>query len=112
MRSISSPARPSRPSASSSRGDGTGAATMGEFDLIRAIRDRTRSTDRVAIGIGDDCASVRFTPGSEVLVTTDLLMDGRHFRLEETTPEQVGIKCMGVNLSDIAAMAGTPIAAV
>jgi thiamine-monophosphate kinase len=41
-----------------------------------------------------------------------MLMEGRHFRLEDATPEQVGTKCLGVNLSDIAAMAGTPIAAV
>jgi thiamine-monophosphate kinase len=85
---------------------------MGEFDLIRLIRDRAITSDRVALGIGDDCASLRFTPGYEVLVTTDMLMDGRHFRLGEASPEQIGHKCLGVNLSDIAAMAGTPIAAV
>ena len=83
-----------------------------EFDLIATIRQLAATTDRVAIGIGDDCASIRFTPGSEVLVTTDMLMDGRHFRLAAATPEEVGYKCLGVNLSDIAAMAGRPIVAV
>ncbi len=84
----------------------------GEFDLIRRIRDLSTASDAVAIGIGDDCASVRFTPGREVLVTTDMLMDGRHFRLGEASAEEVGFKCLAVNLSDVAAMAGTPVAAV
>ena len=85
---------------------------MGEFDLIDWIRRRARSSDYVAFGIGDDCAGLRVSPGAEVLVTTDMLMDGRHFRLGETTPEVVGYKAMAVNLSDIAAMAGEPVAAV
>lgn len=85
---------------------------MGEFDLIRLIRDRSAGSGHVKVGIGDDCAVLTFTPGCETLVTTDMLMDGRHFRLGEASPEQIGTKCLGVNLSDIAAMAGTPIAAV
>ena len=85
---------------------------MGEFDLIAWVRDRSSIGPRVAFGIGDDCAGLRFAPGAEVLVTTDMLMDGRHFRLGEATPQQVGHKVLAVNLSDIAAMAGTPIAAV
>jgi len=85
---------------------------MGEFQLIEWIRRRSGATDRVAFGIGDDCAGLRFSPGADVLVTTDMLMDGRHFRLGDVTPEEIGGKAIGVNLSDIAAMAGTPIAAV
>ena len=85
---------------------------MGEFDLIRWIRDRSTAGDRVTTGIGDDCAALRISPGHEILITTDMLMDGRHFRLGEASPEQIGRKAMGVNLSDIAAMAGVPIAAV
>jgi thiamine-monophosphate kinase len=85
---------------------------MGEFDLIAGFRSRSDPSPRVLLGIGDDCASLRFTPGHEVLVTTDMLMDGRHFRLENVTPEEIGYKAMAVNLSDIAAMAGQPIAAV
>ena len=84
----------------------------GEFDLIARFRKRTAATDRVAIGIGDDCASIRFTPGAEVLVTTDMLMEGRHFLLDEHPLAAIGRKCLGVNLSDIAAMAGRPVAAV
>ncbi len=84
----------------------------GEFGLIAWIRQRSAPGGRVALGIGDDCASLRFTPGAEVLVTTDMLMDGRHFRLGEASPAEVGFKALAVNLSDIAAMAGVPVAAV
>ena len=85
---------------------------MGEFELIAAFRATSEPNPRVVIGIGDDCASLRFKPGREVLVTTDMLMDGRHFKLGEVTPEEVGYKAMAVNLSDIAAMAGEPVAAI
>src|SRR5207245_971685 len=51
-------------------------------------------------------------PGADLVVTTDLLMDGRHFRLDRDGPEAVGTKAMAVNLSDIAAMAARPVAAV
>ena len=85
---------------------------MGEFDLIRRIRSTATTNRAVAVGIGDDCASIRFTPGAEILVTTDMLLDGRHFRLVETSAEEVGAKCLAVNLSDIAAMAGRPVGAV
>lgn len=90
--------------------------TLTEFGLIARIREaaerRIGLRDRVSVGIGDDCAVLRFTPGREVLVTTDMLMDGRHFRTEEHDFEAIGSKAMIVNLSDIAAMAGVPIAAV
>ncbi len=85
---------------------------MGEFDLIRWIRERTGATNRVTIGIGDDCAGLRIRDGFELLATTDMLMEGRHFILDDATPEEVGNKALGVNLSDIAAMAGYPLAAL
>ena len=85
---------------------------LGEFELIDWIRARSPASRRTVLGIGDDCAVLRFTPGAETLVTTDMLMDGRHFRLDQDGPEAVGYKALGVNLSDIAAMAGVPIAAV
>ena len=85
---------------------------MGEFDLIAWIRARAGGANgAVPLGIGDDCAVLRVDPGADVLVTTDMLMDGRHFRLGEHAPEQVGYKALAVNLSDVAAMAGTPLAA-
>ena len=79
-----------------------------EFALIDWIRARSRPRPGVIRGIGDDCAVVRPTEGFDLLVTTDMLMDGRHFHLEEAGPEAVGYKALGVNLSDIAAMAGIP----
>jgi thiamine-monophosphate kinase len=51
-------------------------------------------------------------PGQELLLTTDLLTEGVDFRLADTMPEAIGFKAMGVNLSDIAAMAGEPVAAL
>jgi thiamine-monophosphate kinase len=82
-----------------------------EFSLIEWIRARSGRGDPVRLGIGDDCAVLRQTSGAETLVTTDMLMDGRHFHLAEVGPEAVGFKALAVNLSDIAAMAGIPTAA-
>jgi thiamine-monophosphate kinase len=84
---------------------------LGEFDLIARIRSRTSAHARVPLGIGDDCAALTSTSGRDLLVTTDMLMDGRHFRLDECTAEEAGHKALAVNLSDIAAMAGRPLAA-
>ena len=82
---------------------------MGEFGLIAWLRQHATGTGRrTVVGIGDDCAILRPSAGAELLVTTDMLMDGRHFRLEHDGPEAVGYKALGVNLSDIAAMAGRP----
>lgn len=84
----------------------------GEFALIDWIRRRAATTGPgVAVGIGDDCAVLTPSRDGELLLTTDMLMDGRHFRLREDGPRAVGYKCLAVNLSDIAAMAGRPLAA-
>jgi thiamine-monophosphate kinase len=85
---------------------------LGEFALIDWIRARTPARRRTVLGIGDDCAVLYLEPAAETLVTTDMLMDGRHFQLDRDGPEAVGYKALGVNLSDIAAMAGVPVAAV
>ncbi len=84
---------------------------LGEFDLIAWIRRRSGRSGRVPLGIGDDCALVEPSTGAGVLVTTDMLMDGRHFRLGEASAVEVGYKALAVNLSDVAAMAGVPLAA-
>lgn len=85
---------------------------MNEFDYIAWLRRQTPAAQRVLIGPGDDCAMLEWSAGRPCLVTTDMLMEGRHFILEEVGPRRVGRKAMAVNLSDIAAMAGRPLAAV
>ena len=69
-----------------------------------------RSTALVA-GIGDDAAVLRIPAGHETLVTTDLSLEGVHFRREWHPAESVGHRCLGRGLSDIAAMGGEPVAA-
>lgn len=83
-----------------------------EFAYIDWLRSLTPADPRVLIGPGDDAGALRWTPGAPCLVTTDMLLDGSCFLLEEAGPRQVGRKAMAVNLSDIAAMAGRPVAAV
>jgi thiamine-monophosphate kinase len=88
------------------------AAPTGEFAFIDWLRGRTPAAPRVRIGPGDDTAAVFFPAGRDCLVTTDMLLEGSCFRLAEAGPRRVGRKAMAVNLSDIAAMAGRPVAAV
>src|SRR5215510_12521169 len=85
---------------------------MSEFAYIDWLRRRIPTDRRVLIGPGDDTAALRLTPGAPCLVTTDMLLEGSCFRLAEAGPRRVGRKAMAVNLSDIAAMAGRPVAAV
>jgi thiamine-monophosphate kinase len=86
---------------------------MRELELIEQIR-RTFSRSRsraVALGIGDDCAILRPPAGSEVLVTTDFTLEGRHFRRDLHSPESVGHRCLTRGLSDLASMGAVPMAA-
>jgi thiamine-monophosphate kinase len=83
----------------------------GEFDVIRAIRAAAPAGRGVVVGIGDDCAVLRGEPGDDLLVTTDLLLEGRHFRAD-AAPEDLGWKSLAVSVSDIAAMGGSPRHAV
>jgi thiamine-monophosphate kinase len=96
-------------------------APWGEFAFIDWLRQRTPPARRVLLGPGDDAASVAW-PAGPCLVTTDMLLEGSCFTLEggamqvpgvlPSSPRRVGRKAMAVNLSDIAAMAGRPVAAV
>ncbi|OAI51818.1 thiamine-monophosphate kinase [Planctomycetaceae bacterium SCGC AG-212-F19] len=88
------------------------SAQGGEFGYINWLRRQTPADPRVPIGPGDDAAALALTPGVPCLVTTDMLLEGSCFRLAEAGPYRVGRKAMAVNLSDIAAMAGRPVAAV
>jgi thiamine-monophosphate kinase len=83
----------------------------GEFDYISWLRGRTPPSPKILVGPGDDCAVL--TPNKRpLLVTTDMLMDGTDFIISEVGPRRAGRKAMAANLSDIAAMAGVPTAAV
>jgi thiamine-monophosphate kinase len=87
-------------------------AGQGEFAFIDWLRQRTPASRRVLVGPGDDTALLAWPSGSDCLVTTDMLLEGSCFILEEAGARRVGRKAMAVNLSDIAAMAGVPVAAV
>ncbi len=82
---------------------------LGEFGLIERIKESFPSRDRHLLrGIGDDTAALS-TPGDKAtLITTDLLLEGIHFDLRLNTAYYLGRKALAVNLSDIAAMGGTP----
>lgn len=83
----------------------------GELALLQQIRRRAGSGSGVTLGIGDDCALLRIKPGEEVAVTTDLSIEGRHFRRELHPAEAVGHRTLARGLSDIAAMGARPVAA-
>jgi thiamine-monophosphate kinase len=82
-----------------------------EFEYIAWLRSRTPADPRVLVGPGDDCA-VLVPPTRPLVVTTDMLMDGVDFVVSEVGMRRAGRKAMAANLSDIAAMAANPIAAV
>lgn len=79
--------------------------------MIDWIRAQAGQHPRVAVGIGDDAALLRWPPPAGVLVTVDMLMEGTDFLLATAMPRQIGHKALAVNLSDIAAMGGRPVAA-
>src|SRR5438034_11670629 len=85
---------------------------MAEFEYINWLRRQIGPAPRVLIGPGDDAAALDWAAGRPLLVTTDMLMDGTDFILAEVGPRRAGRKAMAANLSDIAAMAGAPGAAV
>ena len=83
-------------------------ANLGEFGLIdRLTNDLKPKNESTKYGVGDDCAVLSY-PDSEVLVTTDMLMEGVHFDLTYIDLKHLGYKSAMVNISDIFAMNGTP----
>ncbi len=80
---------------------------MGEFELID--RFFKRPPQRAALGIGDDCALLDVPPGMRLAVSSDMLVEGRHF-LSTVAPERLGHKALAVNLSDLAACGAEPLA--
>jgi thiamine-monophosphate kinase len=79
---------------------------LGEFDLI--AKYFTRDVQRAALGIGDDCALLAPAPGMQLAVSSDMLVEGRHF-LSTVAPERLGHKALAVNLSDLAACGAKPL---
>jgi thiamine-monophosphate kinase len=83
---------------------------LSEFELIaryftRPLHDGSRAT----LGVGDDCALLAPSPGMQLAVSTDMLVEGRHF-FPDADPKLLGHKCLAVNLSDLAAMGAKPLA--
>lgn len=80
---------------------------LGEFDLIQ--RYFVRPAPRAVLGVGDDCAVLALSPGMQLAVSTDMLVEGRHF-LSTVSPQHLGHKALAVNLSDLAACGARPLA--
>lgn len=87
--------------------------TPGEFDLIDRFRSCLKfRSPRIKFGIGDDCAVYRGVAGKYQIISTDALIENVHFKLSTTKPHLLGRKALSVNISDIAAMGGTPYLAL
>src|SRR5574343_688446 len=78
---------------------------MGEFDLID--RFFKRPAKHADLGVGDDCALLPARPGHQLALSTDMLVEGRHF-LSTVAPAHLGHKSLAVNLSDLAACGAEP----
>src|SRR4029450_4789385 len=83
-----------------------------ERDLVRWLCERLPGHPRMLVGPGDDAAILRLSAQSNLVATTDMLMDGVDFELARHDPKRVGRKALAVSLSDLAAMAAAPVAAL
>ena len=87
----------------------TEISTLGEFGLIKRLTQNIELQNPETIkGVGDDCAVLKYSDDKDILVTTDLLMEGVHFDLTYLPMKHLGYKSAMVNLSDIYAMGGMP----
>ncbi|MBS1170816.1 MAG: thiL [Burkholderiaceae bacterium] len=80
---------------------------LSEFDLI--AKYFTRPTPNATLGVGDDCALLTPTPGTQIAISSDMLVSGTHF-FANAEPKLLGHKSLAVNLSDLAAMGAKPVA--
>ena len=83
---------------------------IGEFGLIKGIEMIAEKGEGVVMGVGDDAAVLRPSPGKVLLVTTDCLIEGVHFKLTFTDYYNLGRKALAINLSDIGGCGGAPTA--
>ena len=91
--------------------DPTSLADIGEFALIAKVTEGLPADPRVLVGPGDD-AAVLATPDARVVVSTDVLVEGRHFRRDWSTPIDIGRRAAAASLADIVAMGAVPTAVV
>lgn len=98
------------PSRSHSRDTPTPPGELGLIELIRARASKI-SSPSLRLSIGDDCAILQPPPKYEILVTTDLSLEGRHFRRDWHSPLSIGHRTLARGLSDLAAMGANPTAA-
>src|SRR4029078_224236 len=82
-----------------------------ELEFIRWLREHVPADPRAKLGLRDDAAVVSLAGNPDVVVTTDLLTDGVDFRVGTDDLRRIGRQALGANLSDLAAMAATPLAA-
>lgn len=83
---------------------------MNEFELIRRhfVRPDQPLPPQVALGVGDDCALLQVSAGHRLAISSDMLVEGRHF-FSDVHPQALGHKALAVNLSDLAAMGARPL---